>query len=217
MDRIWLERKQVPESILNWADSRIGGRTNKISLKQGEGEINISMPWHEAAREYHRLFHLDKAGNVIGDGFEITRSGWEGDGNVTGREIGGKSKLAPGYIMVTASTYPKMITIVAGPGSLKMLPEPNDLDVVSKAILVWASNYKSFARPKVSDTTYYDRLIEGGFLRKNRSVTPKGRNAVANWRRYSVEYLTSYTPGVLSPQRIIDAVAKEEAKKEVSV
>ena len=185
-EEIWLPAKSVPTDIQKWVNDTVG-RVQKYSLIQGD-TVHVSMPWHEADRNYYQLFQLlpgnrakfiSKIGSIH---FPVVRSGMEGTGAITGKELGGKFKVPSGFVVVRAGIYPKGAKIYTSDDASKFLPSSGtksaDLTDVQLAILWWAKALKSFARPKIKDQGQYDDLVKKGLLKKNKSITIDGRNIV---------------------------------------
>jgi len=175
-----ISRKEIPSEILRWADEILGKKiSSNISVIQS-GEIEAKMPWHEADREYYAMFKLMN-GKAIKTEFEFTRSGMEGDGNITGKEIKGTTKIPTGYIFAVAGIYPQRLKIYTSDDATKFLPDKTDNDITDKELLTlyWARSLMSFARPRFKE---YDNIVSSlvskGFMKVNGSITSNGKNAL---------------------------------------
>lgn len=104
------------------------------------------MPRHEADRTYYQFFKLidPKTAKLVGN--EIGRSGLEGDGVITGREVGGKLNVPSGYVLAVAGTYPTRLELFTSDDALKPITDSNLLDqfeIPELIILLAASNLSS--------------------------------------------------------------------------
>lgn len=165
---------------MNWARNRIGSNFSKNIVIKQQKTVEIGMPWHEADRTYHQFFQLINPQTARIAGNEIGRSGLEGDGVVTGNEVNGKLNVPSGYVLAVVGTYPVRLELYTSDDALKPISSPNILDefeVEELIILLTTKGLKSAYRPKYPDK-YYLKLIAGGYLATNRSITIKGRNVV---------------------------------------
>lgn len=81
------------------------------------------------------------------------------------------------FIVVMAGVYPQRVEIYTGSGALKMLSQAPELSDIEIVILLSAMQLKSFARVKFKNE-YYQNLVKSGFLRRNKSITNKGKNTL---------------------------------------
>lgn len=179
--KMYIAMNEVPKEITNWAIQKIGNTFSKKIAIQHETEVEITIPWHEADREYYQFFKLiDKdTAKIAGD--PVHRSGLEGDGVITGNEVNGKVSVPSGYVLACAGTYPHRLTLFTSSDALKALPDANILDqftIEELLILLAAKCLKSPYRPKYKDASY-ENLIKNGYLAPNRSITIKGKNIAA--------------------------------------
>jgi hypothetical protein len=177
-NRIYVTSNDVPADILNWARGKVGSNFTKNIVIRQEQRVEVNMPWHEADRIYWQFFKLidSKTVQMVGD--EVGRSGLEGDGNVTGKEVNGYLNVPSGYVLAAAGTYPVRLDLYTSGDAMKPISEPGVLDNLSIdecIILLQAKGLKSPYRTKYPDNLYTN-LINQGYLASNRSVTVKGRN-----------------------------------------
>jgi hypothetical protein len=168
--------KDVPNEIRNWVKGQFNGKDlREYTLIQGK-DVVVDMPWHEADRESYKMFKLLPDGKAQETDFEFERSGMEGDGSVTGKEVGGKTKVPSGFVIVMTGTYPKRATIYTAEGAQMFLPK-KDVDLSDDEILVlyYTRSLISSERPK-KEQSVYDKLIEKGLLKKNKAITIDGKN-----------------------------------------
>jgi len=177
-NRMYVTPNEVPADILSWARGKIGSNFTKNIVIRQEPRVEVSMPWHEADRMYWQFFKLidPKTVQMVGD--EVGRSGWEGDGNVTGKEVNGYLNVPSGYVLAAAGTYPVRLELYTSGDAMKPISEPGALDNLSidqLIALIQAKALKSPYRTKYPDNVYQG-LIDQGYMASNRSVTVKGRN-----------------------------------------
>ena len=179
--KIYVSPNEVPSDIISWARHKVGSNFSKNIVINQQSNVEVSMPWHEADREYWQFFKLidPKTAKLVGN--EIGRSGLEGDGVVTGNEVSGKVTVPSGYVLACAGTYPVRLTLYTADDALKSINDVSILDQFSieeLIILLQAKGLKSPYRTKYPDNLYM-KLIDGGYLASNRSITLKGRNIAA--------------------------------------
>lgn len=178
--KIFDDGKNIPEGIKSWVKRNFGTSVLKYTIRQGETEVQINMPWHDADRETYQFFKLEN-GNATPVGNEITRSGMESDspqGYIEGQKNNGKVTVPEGFVLVCYGTYPKRVDIYTGQNVQGFLPDKEkveDLGPTELLILYVAKALKPFARPKFKDE-FYDILIKKGLMKSNRSITVDGRN-----------------------------------------
>lgn len=178
--KVYDDGKNIPEGIKSWVKSNFGTSVSKYTIRQGELEVQINMPWHDADHETYQFFKLEN-GNAVPVGNEITRSGMESDspqGYREGQKNDGKVTVPEGFVLVCYGTYPKRVDIYTGQNVQGFLPDKEkveDLGPTELLILYVAKKLKSFARPKFKDE-YYDILIGKGLMKSNRSITIDGSN-----------------------------------------
>jgi len=170
--------KDIPKEIRSWIKETLGKDLREYSLVQGK-EVVADMPWHEADREYYKMFQLLSNGKAKETDFEFSRSGLEGDGAITGKEIAGKTKVPKGFVIVVVGIYPKRATIYTADDAQLFLPK-KELDLSDEEILIlyWARSLISSARPVFKDQKNYDSLIVKGLLSKNKAISIEGKNAL---------------------------------------
>lgn len=175
-----LDRKQVPIEILNWADEQLGKRiSSHIKLIQ-KGTIRADMPWHEADREYYQMFKLADNNRAIKVPFSFSRSGLEGDGVVTGKEIGGETEIPSGFVMAVVGTYPSRLEIYTAADATKFLPDTStEVSDEEFKHLYYKQSLISSARPKVPEEIHQS-LLQKGLIKANGAITNAGRNIVNN-------------------------------------
>jgi len=172
--------KNIPHGIRQWVKSFFGSDVPKYKIHQGESEVEIRMPWHDADRETYQFFKLEN-NNATPVGNGLSRSGMESDspqGNEDGQSKNGKVTVPEGFVLLCVGTYPKRAEIYTGQNVQSFLPTNtvgNDLSPTELIILGAAKGLKSFARPKFSDE-HYNNLISKGFLKSNRAITVNGLN-----------------------------------------
>ncbi len=173
-NKMYVTHNEVPTDIINWAENKIGtGFKNKISVIQG-GKVEINIPWHEADREYYQFFKLIDPKTAKISGNEITKSGLEGN------EGSGTVNVPSGFVLACAGTYPKRLELFTSDDSLKAVGDASVLDdftINELLILLQAKGLNSFARTKYPEKEY-ERLIQQGYLNKNKSITTKGKNLI---------------------------------------
>jgi len=170
--------KQIPASIRQWVKETLDGHgLQQYNLKQGV-DVQAGMPWHEADSEFYKMFKLMPDGSAQPTDFSFERSGLEGDGSVTGKEVSGKTKVPSGFVIVVVGTYPKRATIYTAEDAQLLLPKKADLSDEEIMILFWARAYVSSSRPVFKDKTLYDKLVEKGLLKKNKAISLDGRNVL---------------------------------------
>ncbi len=173
--------KNIPQGIRNWVKSFFGSDVPRYKINQGESEVTINMPWHEADRETYQFFKLENnSATPVGNG--LSRSGMEGDspqGFEDGQRKDGKVTVPEGYVLLCVGSYPKRAEIFTGQNVQSFLPnkEAIDLSPTELIILATAKGFKPHARPKFSDE-HYANLISKGLLKSNRSITVDGRNVL---------------------------------------
>ena len=172
--------KSVPVEIQNWVNSTVEKKLREYTLIQGK-EVSATTPWHEADREYYKMFKLLPDGQAKETGFEFVRSGMEGDGVVTGKEIEGTTKIPSGFVMVVAGTYPPRAEIYTSDDAQMFLPR-NDIELSDDeiSVLYWARSLTASSRPILDDKSVYDSLIQKGLLKRNKSITLEGKNILEN-------------------------------------
>ena len=180
-NKLYVSPNEIPSDIITWARGKVGSNFSKNIVINQQSNVEVSMPWHEADREYWQFFKLidPKTAKMVGN--EIGRSGLEGDGVVTGHEVSGKVTVPSGFVLACAGTYPVRLTLYTADDALKSLNDAGILDQFSieeLIILLQAKGLKSPYRTKYPDNLYM-KLIEGGYLASNRSITLKGRNVAA--------------------------------------
>lgn len=170
--------KQVPNEIRNWVKEILEKDLREYALVQGK-EVSVGTPWHEADREYYKMFKLLPDNKAQETEFEFERSGLEGDGAITGKEISGKTKVPSGFVIVVVGIYPKRATIYTSEDAQLFLPK-NDIELSDEEIiaLYWARSLISSARPIFKDKKIYDSLINKGLLKKNKAITIEGKNVL---------------------------------------
>ena len=179
---IYLDPKDVPQGIKDWVRSYSGKNIQKYRVHQGQSVVTIDMPWHQADKETYQFFKLINDNAEIA-GNEVTRKGWESDspqGHIEGVGKNGKVTVPEGFVLVCYGTYPERVEIYTGENVQMFLPNKQaseDLSYTELVILAAAHGLKSFARPKFKDE-WYDKLIEKGLLKKNRSITISGENVL---------------------------------------
>ena len=179
--KIYLSKDNIPVQIRDWAKSILNSNVDKYILYQGE-IVHIGIPWHEADREYYQFFELlpNNSAKIVGN--RISRTGLEGDGVITGKEVSGKLDVPSGKVLVKVGTYPKRVEIYTAKDAQLFLANDDILDTLSDeqlAVLYWAKTLVPSARPKVNQKVY-DSLIDMGLLNKNKSITVAGKNIAAN-------------------------------------
>lgn len=107
-----LKTAQIPTSILEYSNQVFRRKIRKFFLNQ-EGKVYIGIPWHEACREYFRLYKLvdekNKKISVSNVGQEISQSGWS-EGSLP-KHKDDYFEIPTGHIVVKISTYPESLTI----------------------------------------------------------------------------------------------------------
>lgn len=178
--KIHVSVNEIPNEIVSWARGQVGSNFSKNIVIKQESRVEINMPWHEADREYWQFFKLTGTQSATQVGHGVDRSGLEGDGVVTGKEVDGYVNVPSGYVLACAGTYPVRLTLYTADDAMKPVGSGNDLDKLSinqLLILLQAKGLKSPYRDKFADEEYAG-LIAGGYLASNRSITIKGRNLV---------------------------------------
>lgn len=171
-----LTKNDVPEDIQKFANDVLKKNLQKYSVR-ATGVYHADMPWHEADRTYTRMFKLMDNNRAYATEFSFSRSGLEGDGVVTGKEIKGEVNIPEGFVFVEVGTYPPRCDIYTAKGA-SLLPPPKQDEELSDgllAVLHFAASLKSAYRPKFKEEVY-QKLIDKGLLAKNRSITQEGRN-----------------------------------------
>jgi hypothetical protein len=175
---IHISRKDVPTRILMFVEEKLNKQLNNYKI-DNSGKYTAHMPWHEADRTYTQMFKLSGEIPLIQaepTEFEFSRSGWEGDGNITGKELEGTVEIPSGFIFVEIGIYPERCTIYTT--DTKFLPNFDyQLTEQELKILHYARSLVSSARPRFEDKDYIN-LINQGFLTKKKSITLKGKNAL---------------------------------------
>jgi hypothetical protein len=172
-----IRAKDLPPSIANWIKARFGSIPAHIELIQGK-TVMINLPWHEADRVTYQAFEMVGPNQFKPIGSSLTRSGNEGMFNTMRDE---EVAIPAGGLVVRYDTYPRKIRIYTGEGAQPMLVDTTPAeDLSNDAILALyvAKSLKSFARPKF-DQSVYDELISKGYMAKNKSITPDGRNILS--------------------------------------
>ena len=179
MSKLTIPSKSVPTQIRNWVKETLDGKDlREYSLHQNE-EVEASMPWHEGDRQYYKMFKLLPNNEAEETSFEFERSGLEGDGSITGKEIKGKTKVPSGHVIVVVGIFPRRAEIYTAEDSQILLPQKNsDLSDLEILALYYTRSLIPSARPKFKDKTIYDKLIEKGLLKKNKAITIEGKNAL---------------------------------------
>jgi len=178
---IHISRKDVPTRIQMFVEEKLGKQINDYKV-DNSGKYSAKMPWHEADRTYTQLFKLSTLAKDVPiieatpTDFSFSRSGWEGDGNVTGKELEGEVEIPSGFVFVEVGIYPKRCTIYTT--DTKFLPV-NDCQLTDQELLIlhYARSLISSARPKYEDNQYTN-LINQGLLTKKKSITMKGKNVL---------------------------------------
>lgn len=182
-----IPKKDVPQRIIQFVISVLNKSINEYKI-DNTGLYHAHMPWHEADRTYTQMFELSPPmTNVTVYGsttvvmarptdFHFSRSGLEGDGCVTGKELEGSVEIPTGFVFVEVGIYPQRCTIFTAKDATVFLPIPNvELHDLELVILFQARSVKTFARTRWPDIQYKN-LIEKGLLKRNRSITMDGKN-----------------------------------------
>lgn len=176
--KIHITTEEVPREILNWSQ-QFAKKITKITIEQ-VSTVEISLPWHEADSTTYQFFKLTPNNTAEMVGNDITRSGTEGNGFTRDTKLNGKVTIPSGYVLACVGTYPLRLTLYTASDALKPIVAPNLLDeftVDELLILLGAKGLKSAYRTKYPEDKY-TKLIENGYLAKNKSITIKGRNIV---------------------------------------
>lgn len=182
-----VKRTEVPDSIRQWVEP-ILGKITKYEINQ-TGKIRMGIPWHEADREYYQIFKLEgEEYKRVGDPINV--AGWD--------MVVASSKtmdIPSGFVVVRAGTYPKRVEIYTAPDAMKFLStaSPDELEPTEVYALVVAKGLKPFARPKFDDSVY-EKLIQKGFMAKNKSITMNGRNYLTALGRDTVNNIIKSVP-----------------------
>jgi hypothetical protein len=177
MSSLKIPSKNVPKEIREWVKEVFEGKDlREYSLTQGK-DVVADMPWHEADRQYYKMFKLLPEGKAQETDFEFQRSGLEGDGSVTGKEVGGRTKVPSGFVIVVVGVYPKRAEIYTSDDAQMFLPK-KDVELSDEEIMVlyWARSLISSARPVFKDKKFYEKLIEKNLLKKNKAISLEGKN-----------------------------------------
>lgn len=222
-----LEPNMVPSGIRNWANAQLKGRVTKYELEQ-RGEVGIGIPFFEGDLEYYQMFRLVDGDAIPMEDVSFYRSGLEGDGGqITGKKVEGDAVIPSGHVLAKASSYLRIVTLYTSSDAMKMLvPSPSDQEELSDMELLalfqarhLVSSYRHKFSPEV-----YQKLMNIGFMNKNKSITNKGRNALESPEfierlgdRYSSYKLDKLIREGISPERRKEAVAfSKELKKHLA-
>ncbi len=175
--KIYVRPKDLPFQIIQWAESILGkGFENKITVEKANGEVSISMPWHESDYETYQFFKLVENG-AMQKGNPVVRLGWgEADMNDPSRKIA----IPSGYVLAIVGTYPKRLSVITNSDAMSLIPNTDALDTLSDEELVAlynTSSFKSAYRQKFKDAVY-QRLISLGLMTSNRAITIEGKNLI---------------------------------------
>lgn len=175
---VYVKKDVIPVAIRQYVKNILDVDLKEYQVEQ-KGSISIGMPWHEGCSEYYKMFQVVSTDpiDVKPTDFAFSRSGMEGDGCMTGKEIGGSTVIPSGFLMVKVSTYPKNCKIYTADNATKMIPDNSGIDLSDDEILAlyYARSLKSFARPKYAEEVYIS-LQEKKLMSKNKSITTDGKN-----------------------------------------
>ena len=175
-----ISKKEVPTRIQMFVE--------KILIKQlktykvdNSGKYIAQEPWHESDRTYTQMFKLSGSLPLISaipTEFSFMRSGLEGDGNKTGKELEGTVEIPVGFVFVEVGIYPERCIIYTT--DTKFLPDLSSQSLSEQELMIlhYAQSLISSARPRF-DERAYSNLISQGFLTRKKSITIKGRNVLS--------------------------------------
>jgi len=180
IENVNLDRKQVPIEILKWADEKLYKKINSHIRLIQKGTIKVDIPWHEADREYYQMFKLVSNNKAIEVPFSFTRSGMEGDGAITGKEIGGETEIPSGFVMAVVGTYPPRLEIYTASDASKFLPDiSTEVSDEEFKHLYYKQSLISSARPRVPEEIHQS-LLQKGLIKANGGISNSGKNVVNN-------------------------------------
>jgi len=175
--KFYIKHTEIPPQIVSWARSVVGkGFEGKIEIVK-EPKAHIGMPWHEADREYHQFFKLTEQG-AESAGKMVSKSGWS---EVNMGDVYGTVDIPSGYILATASTFPKSLKIRVSDDATSLIPDTgnliNQLSDDAVVALYHARSLKSPYRQKFPEEVYQE-LVGHGLLKPNKAITIDGKNLV---------------------------------------
>ena len=176
-EEILIKSSEVPIQIQSWVKDKLHVAIQTYKIHQ-QTALTISIPWHEADIEYYQPFKLgqNNTATPMGDAYRIS-----GQTDFHNLPPGGKLEIPEGAVIVLAGIYPKRAEIFTGRGSLAMLPPDDKFEITDTELLILlcAKSLISSYRPKWKEHLY-ERLIQIGYLKKNKAISLEGKNYLQN-------------------------------------
>lgn len=121
----------VPSTVKEWVFSKLNKSSKKYTLNDdGVCDIDDGIPWHEADREYYKMFKLEDD-TAIPTEFQWQNSGINQPGAT---QAHGKCKIPNNHILVMVGIYPSRVVIYISNNSQQIEHQLNNTKNLTKYI-----------------------------------------------------------------------------------